>query len=134
MSKFDYHKEACETSSHKKKSTGTGTKKSKHKHLYEPCILSYPDDWWEKAHLRRKRGSRTSFIATYCPICGKIGTIKDRSRWYQPETVFTGNIQWTRTVLTEEGEREMNPKTRTLPYFEIDEPFIKSVKFVELEE
>ena len=57
--------------------------------------------------------------------------MKDRSRWYGREAVFTGNIQWTRTVLTEEGEREMKAKTRTLPYFEIDSPF---AKFVELED
>jgi hypothetical protein len=134
MSKFDYSAELKDTTPYKKKSTGTGTKKSKHKHIYEPCILSYPDDWWEKEHLRRKRGPRTPIIATYCSVCGKIGSIKDRSRWYKPETVFTGNIQWTRSVLTEEGEREMNPKTRTLPYFEIDSPIIKIIKFVELEE
>lgn len=129
MSKFDYNKELSETSSYKKKSTGTGTKKSKHKHIYEPCVLSYPDDWWEKEHLRRRRGSRTLFFGAYCPVCGKIGSVKDHSRWYKKEAVITGNIPWARTVLTEEGEREINPRTRTLPNFEIDDPF---AKFVEL--
>lgn len=129
MSKFDYNKELSEVSSYKKKSTGTGTKKSKHKHIYEPCILSYPDDWWNKVHLRHSQ--RTPFFGAYCPVCGKIGSVKDHSRWYKKEAVFTGNVQWARTVLTEEGEREMNPRTRTLPYFEIDDPF---AKFVELKE
>jgi hypothetical protein len=129
MSKFDYDKELSEVSSYKKKSTGTGTKKSKHKHIYEQCILSYPDDWWTKTNLRHRQ--RTPIVGTYCPVCGKIGTVKDRSRWYKKEAVFTGNVQWARTVLTEEGEREMNPRTRTLPYFEIDDPF---AKFVELKE
>ena len=131
MSKFDYNKEAKESAPYKKKSTGNTPKKSKHKHLYEPCVLSYPDDWWNKEHLRRSRVSRTPFIGSYCPVCGKIGTVKDRSRWYKRETVFTGNVQWTRTELTDEGEREMKAATRTLSYFEIDDPF---VKFVELEE
>lgn len=126
MSKFD--SEISEVAPYKKKSTGNTPKKSKHKHLYKPCVLSYPDDWWTKEHLRRRRGSRTPIIGSYCPVCGKIGDIKDRSRWYESETVFTGNIQWTRTVLTEEGEREMKAKTRTLPYFEIDDPFTKFVK------
>lgn len=131
MSKFDYGADVNETTPYKKKSTGNTPKKSKHKHVYEPCILSYPDDWWEKAHLRRRHVSRTPIFSSYCPVCGKIGAIKDRARWYKNETVFTGNIQWTRSVLTDEGEREMNPRTRTLAYFEIDDPF---VKFVELEE
>lgn len=129
MSKLDYNKEVSETSPHKKKSTGTGTKKSKHKHIYEPCVLSYPDDWWNKVHLRH--GQRIPIFGAYCPVCGKLGTVKDHSRWYKKEAVITGNIPWARTTLTDEGEREMNPKTRTLAYFEIDDPF---AKFVELEE
>ena len=129
MSKFDYRAELSEVAPYKKKSTGNTPKKSKHKHLYEPCVLSYPDDWWNKEHIRHRQ--RTPIIGTYCPVCGKIGTIKDRSRWYKRETVFTGNVQWGRTVLTDEGEREMHARTRTLPYFEIDDPF---VKFVKLEE
>lgn len=108
---------------------GSGIKKSNHKHIYEPCVISYPDDWWNKAHLRRRQ--RTPIFSSYCPVCGKIGYLKDQSRWYNQEPVMTGNILWTRTVLNDEGEREMNPRTRTLPYFEIDDPF---VKFVEIKE
>ena len=122
MSDYEYIDEAPR---HKKKSTAKPPKKAKHKHLCEPCIISYPNEWWTKEHLRTD--ARHEIIGVYCPICGKIGDIKDRECWYKRETVFTGNVQWTKTVLTEEGEREMNPETRTLPTFRVDDPFAKFV-------
>ena len=115
-----------ETPRYRKKSTVKPPKKSKHKHLCEPCVLSYPQDWHTKEHLRSDE--RHESIGAYCPICGKIGEIKDKSRWYSKETVFIGNYQLTETVLTEEGKKEMNPETRTIPCFMIDDPFEKFVK------
>ena len=114
-----------EVPKYKKKSKKKSTKKSKHKHLTEPCIFSYPADWWTKGHLRSPNRQET--IGSYCPICGKIGDLKDRSKWYEKETVFIGNYQMTESVLTKEGKREMNLSTRTLPCFEIDDPFAKFV-------
>lgn len=122
MNKFDY---LDEVAPYKKKSQSKPPKKSKHKHLCEPCIISYPMDWWTKEHLRSNK--RNDTIGVYCPICGKIGDIKDRSRWYTNDTVFIGNMRFTESVLTEDGKREMNPETRTLPYFEVDDPFDKFV-------
>ena len=112
---------------YRKKSTAKTPKKSKHKHLVDPCVLEYPLDWYNKPH-DRVRGNHIN-IGGYCPICGKLGDLKDKSLWYGKDTVFIGNYQFTESVLTEEGEKEMNPETRTLPTFYVDDPF---AKFVEL--
>lgn len=116
-----------DTPRYRKKSTAKAPKKSKHKHLVEPCVIEYPLDWHRKAHERN--GEKNISIGGYCPVCGKIGSLKDKSRWYGKDTVFIGNYQLTETVATEEGEKELDPKTRTLPTFYIDDPF---AKFVEL--
>jgi hypothetical protein len=110
---------------YKKKSTAQTPKKSKHKHLSAPCVISYPSDWYTKEHLRNNE--RQIVIGAYCPICGKIRDLNDKSQWYKKETVFFGICQFTETALTAEGEKEMNESTRTLPYFEIDSPFDKFV-------
>jgi hypothetical protein len=114
---------------YRKKSTAKPPKKSKHKHLNEPCIIAYPERWWTKEHLRNAK--MHTVVGAYCPVCGKIGELKDKSPWYTKDTVFVGTYQLTETVLTEDGKKEMNPLTRTLPYFEIDDPF---AKFVQLSE
>lgn len=124
MAKFD--KGLSEVARYKKKSTGSGLKKSNHKHIYEPCVLAYPCDWWNKGPLFLRKMNRT--IRGYCPVCGKLGDIKDKSRWYREAHKTLGGYLIYETVLTEEGEREMNPRTRTLPYFEVADLFIKFVE------
>ena len=117
---------------YKKKSNSRPPKKANHKHLCEPCIISYPNEWWAKEHLRTDKTH--DVIGIYCPICGKIGELKDRARWYMKDTVFVGNVQFTENVLTEEGKKEMNPETRTLPTFKVKDPFDKFVVLVDEEE
>jgi hypothetical protein len=116
-----------DTTRYRKKSAAKPPKKSKHKHLVEPCVLEYPLDWHKKPHERS--GEMNVNVAGYCPICGKLGTLKDKSKWYEPSTIFIGNYQFSETVATEEGKRELNPDTRTLPTVYADDPF---AKFVEL--
>lgn len=125
MNEFNYDDDIMP---YKKKSQSKAPKKAKHKHLCSPCILSYPSDWWTKEHLRKDK--MTDTIGAYCPICGKIGDIKDRSVWYERSTVFIGNMQFSESVLTEEGKKQMDINTRTLPTFVVDSPF---EKFVQLE-
>ena len=110
---------------YRKKSKNKAPMKSKHKHLIEPCVIAYDVEWWTKEHLRTK--NKTMLISGYCPICGKIGQLKDTSTWYVKDNGILNNVQWTETVLTEEGTKQMNSQTRTLPYFEIDDPFDKFV-------
>ena len=127
MSKFDYKAEVNEAAPYKKKSDAAPPKKSKHKHIYEPCLISRPAEWYLKDHLRS--GERKLEFRLYCPICGKLDYLDDkhRARFYTRVQRQTATFRYLETVLTAEGEREMNPETRTLPYFEIDDPFEKFV-------
>ena len=129
MSKIDYNDDIMP---YKKKSTAKAPKKAKHKHVCEPCVLSYSAEWWTKEHLRN--GKMKDTIGAYCPICGKIGDVKDRSVWYTKDTVFIGNMQFSESVLTEEGKKQMDPKTRTLPTFVVESPFDKFVNLNESKE
>lgn len=127
MSKFDYKAEVSETAPHKKKSDAAPPKKSKHKHMYEPCVVSRTAEWYLKEHLRS--GERKLEFRLYCPVCGKLDYMDDkiRSRMYTKVQRQAATFSYLETVLSEEGEREMNPETRTLPYFEINDPFDKFV-------
>lgn len=107
---------------YKKASQAKAPPKAKHKHLAEPCVLSYPQDWWQKEHLRGEK--RQLEISYYCPICGKIMGLKERERWYTTN-ILRGFSCWD--TQTEECLRELNPDTRTLSLFEIDNPFDKFV-------
>lgn len=111
---------------YKKKSAAKPPAKAKHKHMYEPCLISRPDEWYLKEHLRS--GKRKFDFRAYCPICGKLDYLDDKSRWYKKVERCHGTFNFLETVLNDEGEREMNPETRTLPYFEIEDMFEKFVK------
>ena len=107
---------------YKKASQSKAPPKAKHKHLAEPCVLSYPKDWYQKEHLRSEERQFT--IEYYCPICGKIMGLRERDRWYKTH-ILKGFSCWD--VQTEECLKELNPKTRTIPHFEVDSPFDKFV-------
>ena len=115
-----------ETPRHKKKSQAKPPAKAKHKHIFEPCILEFPHEWYLKEHVRTT-DDRKSWIYGFCPVCGKIGEV-DRSRWLHKERDFLGSYMFVKDVLTDEGEKEMNSKTRTLPTFIVENPFAKFVK------
>lgn len=100
-----------DTPKYKKKSKKNPPKKADHKHLHELCVIEYPQDWYNKEHVRS--GKLRTVLYRYCPICGKITDTKESA------------------VALEERTRELNPTTRTLPTFRVDSPF---AKFVELEE
>lgn len=108
---------------YKKKAKPKPVNKSKHKHVYKPCVFEYPEDWYQKEHLRS--GKRKLEIHMYCTICGKRSFIDDIDRWYQQEKA--GDIPYLafRRVPTPECERELDPATRTLPTFYSDNVFVK---------
>lgn len=106
-------------------------KKSKHKHVYEPCIFEFYG-------LRLVEGQGFVYdrpdakIGAYCPVCGKIGPVEDWDRWLKREPVDKFPYICSRSVPTEEYARELNPETRTLPSFWVDDPYFP--KFVTLPE
>lgn len=112
---------------YRKRSQKKPPKKSDHKHVFEPCVVEYPQDWYVKEHLRS--GEKKAAISSYCPICGKIGSI-DIERWWTRETIMFGNYACFQSIPTEEAELELNPETRTLPTFTCDNFF---QKFVDIE-
>ena len=115
---------------YKKKSQKTPPKKSKHKHVYETCIIEVPCEWWNKPHARS--GKTRSHFYSYCPICGKVGEQNPGSeRWWVEKKHSKYAGFYYPIAPTPEGERELNPVTRTLPTFYSDDIF---PKFVDLED
>ena len=114
---------------YRKKSKPKTTKKSKHKHIFEPCVLELPIDWYKKEHERN--GEKRSRIGYYCPICGKLGDFQEKERWYHLKKIEYSHLSTYSQEPTEECEKELNPLTRTLPTFFVDDYF---QKFVEVKE
>ena len=111
---------------YRKKSTKKPPKKAKHKHLCEPCVIERPADLYKKEHERS--GEIKPDIYSYCPICGKIGDFRpDKDRWYTTVRRQGVAFSFLETVPTEEGARELNPATRTLPTFRVYEYCPKTV-------
>lgn len=111
---------------YRKKSNKIGLKRSKHKHQYADCLLetnNYPD-----FRTGRIEGTRMWF-GSYCTICGKIGEVLDWERWFTKQQLpFPFQAIWEEH--TEEAERELDPETRTIPVFWVEDSI--KTKFVEL--
>ena len=115
---------------HKKKSSAKPPKKSKHKHDFQHCIFEYYGQKLDKAHgFVPQKEAR---FGGYCVICGKIGAPIEDVQWqervYAAHPFLHGAY---RLEYTEDAKRELNPETRTLPTFWLDDYWKQ--KFVELE-
>lgn len=110
---------------YRKKSTATPPTKAKHKHVYEPCLLRRPIDWYMKEHARC---GQTDFgFSSYCPMCGKVGPI-DIGKWFVSIKCLDVDFEpYIKNEYSEEAKRELNPKTRTIPVFDVADPFAKFV-------
>ena len=119
-SEMDYEEEV-QRNRRKKISKAKAPKKSGHKHAYEPCVVEYPANWFMKPH---ERGSKTRpDIMDYCPTCGKLSATHQTERWWVGGRDFRGT--WSDP--SEEALKELDPETRTLPTFMIEDPFARSV-------
>ena len=114
---------------YKKKSKAKTPKKADHRHIFEPCVIEYICPY---AEFTKEQGFKPGYKAKidgYCPICGKIGTpdmepwLVKSDRWYP---------DYGMNEPSESALRELNPKTRTLPTFDIGDDWIFA-KFVNLE-
>lgn len=115
---------------YRKKSTARPPAKVKHKHVYEPCLLEELMEWYCKPHERKTNKTRLRF-SSYCPICGKVGSM-DKDRWWTTIKKTTEMFSYLEPVYTEEAERELNPITRTLPVFYVGDQW--RPKFVDIGE
>lgn len=92
----------------------TPYKKKKRKR--KPRKADHPHQWAECVYGISFAGNFELSIGTYCPICGKVGVPTYYTKWKDHFRTEHGVYsEWS-----EEAEKEFNPSTRTLPYFEID--------------
>ncbi len=100
---------------YRKKSQKKPPKKANHKHEWANCVYNT----MTYGYSREKGFYKTTelSVGTYCPICGKIGNVADQKyrenicaipKFYQ--------LEWTK-----EAQKEFDPATRTLPFFEINQ-------------
>lgn len=89
-------------------------KKANHKHEWADCVYNTDSIGYskEKGFYKTKEMS----VGTYCPICGKIGVITNPK--YMVDRAMP---PYTRFEWAEKAIKEFDPKTRTLPFFEIDQ-------------
>lgn len=114
---------------HKKKSSAKPPKKAKHKHDFQHCIFGYYGTKLDQEHGFVPE--REQCFGGYCTICGKIGKV-DLGKWFKSGESYSPLFQnLFRTEYTDEAKRELNPETRTLPTFWLDDRWKQ--KFVELE-
>lgn len=116
---------------YKKKSQSKPPKKSKHKHHYEPCVLEFNGLRFSKEH-GMVYDKLEACIGAYCPVCGKLGPVENYDRWFfrqeVPHPVFQSLFE---QCMTDECKRELNPETRTLPTFWVEDQYF--TKYVEVE-
>lgn len=71
-----------EIAPYRKKAKKKNSKKSDHRHRYEDCVFEYPSLWYlakHESHIVGDLEAVNKIIksnGTYCPICGKVGTIE----------------------------------------------------------
>lgn len=100
---------------YKKKSQKKPPKKANHKHEWADCV--YETD--TIGYSREKGFYKTTElnIGTYCPVCGKIGSLYNQAYRENTSTVPRFyHMKWSKKAL-----KEFDPKTRTLPFFRINQ-------------
>lgn len=101
---------------YKKKSENKPPTKSKHKHDYQDCLFEWDNP---NGRFTRESGWITQheiFGGSYCKICGKIKHTAS-FEWHNIVHEFHGYC----SRLSERAKQEINPETRTLPLFKLDD-------------
>lgn len=111
---------------HKKKSQAKPPKKAKHKHIFEPCVFEFNNLRFSKEH-GMTYDQPDACISAYCPVCGKVGPLPNRERWYATRYTSSRSIE---PYETDECKRELNPETRTHPTFWVEDRWF--TKYVEV--
>lgn len=105
-------------------------KKADHKHEFVDCVFEFNPET-----IRYMIEEHECSIGSYCPICGKIGSVGPKGgvdgKWRANEYNEPGKPRYVHPYWTEAAEREFNPETRTLPAFILNDYF---QKFVNLEQ
>ena len=108
---------------YRKKSKAKPPKKCDHKHIFEPCVLEFNGIRYSKEHGITYDNPEMR-IDYYYTICGKIGGLLELERWFEfrkvPHPIFK---ELREEVPNEECKKELDPATRTLPTFFIEDPY-----------
>ncbi|HAU84926.1 MAG TPA: hypothetical protein DCW90_05320 [Lachnospiraceae bacterium] len=106
---------------YRKKSKKHGLKRSKHKHDYQPCVYNYLSVGYDSTYGFVPEEQTT--IGQYCIVCGRI-------KFDAPDVY---KYKWYYGIITKPNDlvkKELNPETRTLPTFKIDDYW--NQKFIEV--
>ena len=109
--------ESDEQTRYRKKSKRKVAPKAKHKHNFVPCVFEF-----NGVQLDRAKGfipKPDVGLGYYCPICGKIGN-GDIDQWFQWVPMRPGS-KAGRSEYTDLAKTELDPTTRTLPTFWLDD-------------
>ena len=114
---------------YKKKAKKKVPKKAKHKHEFADCVFEYNMKSYdrEKGFVVKPIGQD---FGGYCVICGRIHRgigLGGLTNWYT-KTLYGASVCYK---LSDEAKKELDPKTRTLPTFWVDDYF--NQKFVDLD-
>lgn len=114
---------------YKKKARPKQNKRSNHKHNYIPCVIEYPNNWYNTSGLNYEK--MIPEIRAYCPTCMKLSSLSNEVYGEYFISRVEGEHGWVYCEKpTEKGERELNRESRTLDCFCVKTPFDK---FIEIE-
>ena len=104
---------------YKKKAKHSPPKKAKHKHEFMPCVLEFEVPRYDKQHGQVM--VKDVRIDGYCPICGKIDRPHNWEHWWTHDVRYDGFSRAFLMQSSEAAKRELDPATRTLPTFWVDD-------------
>jgi len=115
------------TAPYKKKSKKRTPKKANHKHEFADCIFEYDGLRLDDAHGFQPQPRE--WFGKYCRICGKIGGL-EYEKWVKQHHKLRIDGTGIARDLTDKAASELNPETRTLPTFRVDD--IYGQKYIKL--
>jgi len=103
-------------------------KKANHKHHYEYCVFETIKEHGRLDPAHGFMPTTELTIGTYCPVCGKIGDlcVYGEERWYKQDAASHHYSRMNEP--TTECLNELDPQTRTLPFFRIEDFWQKEVQ------
>lgn len=102
---------------YKKKSKKKGAKKADHKHDFQPCVFEYAIGRFDKE--RGMIPTPSTALGTYCTVCGKVGDRIDS--WYADIFQLRKEPKPDKCGYSVDSNKELNPETRTIPTFKLND-------------
>lgn len=113
---------------YRKKSHKVTPKKIDHKHVFEDCVFEFMNPKGKSDPQRGFIPQKEIYGGTYCSICGKIGC-EPSFNWYKKNN--NGIHHFISYEISERGALEEDPKTRTLPTFQLKDRWFQKYVFLD---